>query len=63
MLAGGSRTMCTTWRLVPGLDLYLTDPAQPLVTARWDLDDVDRDLYDLSDMCTTVDMSTLVADR
>lgn len=55
--------MCTTWRLVPGLDLYLTDPAQPLVTARWDLDDVDRDLYDLSDMCTTVDMSTLVADR
>ena len=35
------------------MDLYYTDPAQHLITAGWDLDDLDRDLsdlYDLSDL-------------
>ena len=31
-----------------GLDLYCTDPAQHLIPAGWDLDDLDRDLSDLS---------------
>ena len=29
------------------LDLYCKDPAQPLITAGWHLDDLDRDLSDL----------------
>ena len=37
--------------IVPGLDLYYTDPAQHLITAGQDLDDLDHDLPDLSDMC------------
>ena len=34
--------------MFPGLDLYCTDPAQYLTTAGEDLDDLDRDLSDLS---------------
>ena len=30
--------------MFPGLDPYFTDPAQPLTTAREDLDDIDHDL-------------------
>ena len=33
-----------------GLDLYCTDPAQHLTTAGQDLDDLDRDLSDLSEV-------------
>ena len=35
---------------LPGLDLYCTDPAQPLTSAGEELDDVDDDLSDLSDL-------------
>ena len=34
----------------PGLDLYYEDPAQHPITAGWYLDDLDRDLSDLSDV-------------
>ena len=34
--------------MFPGLDLYYPDPAQHLTTAGEDLDDLDRDLSDLS---------------
>ena len=34
----------------PGLDLYCADPAQPLTTAGEELDDLDHDLSDLSDL-------------
>ena len=34
--------------MFPGLVLYYTDPAQPLTTAREELDDLDHDLSDLS---------------
>ena len=31
--------------MLPALDMYYTDPAQHLITARWDPDDtVDRDM-------------------
>ena len=36
--------------MFPGLVLYYTDPAQPLTTAREDLDDLAHDLSDLSDL-------------
>ena len=34
--------------MFPGLDLHFIDPAQNLITAVEDLDDLDRDLLDLS---------------
>ena len=34
--------------MFPGLDLHYADPAQPLTTAREELDDLDHDLSDLS---------------
>ena len=34
--------------MLPGLDLYHTDPAQPLTTAGEAPDDLDNDLSDLS---------------
>ena len=36
--------------MFPGLDLYYTVPAQRLITAGQDLDDLDRDISDLSDL-------------
>ena len=36
--------------MVPGLKLYYADPAQHLITVGWDLDYIDRDLDDLSDI-------------
>ena len=33
-----------------GLDLYYAGPVRPLTTAGEELDHVDRDLYDLSDI-------------
>ena len=36
--------------MFPGLDLYGTDPSQPLTTAREELDFLDRDISDLSDL-------------
>ena len=33
--------------MLPGLDLYYADPAQPLTTAREELDDLDHDLFDV----------------
>ena len=36
--------------MFPWLDLYCTDPAQALTTAREELDDLDHDLYDLFDL-------------
>ena len=34
----------------PGLDLYYADPAQPLTTAGEELDYLDHDLSDLSEV-------------
>ena len=46
MLPGGNRIICIIYDMFPRLDLYCTDPAQPLTTAGEDLDDLDRDLSD-----------------
>ena len=35
--------------MFPGLDLYYEDPAQHLITAGQAIDDLDRDLCDLSE--------------
>ena len=35
----------------PGLDLYHADPAQPVITTGKELDDLDHDLSDLSEVC------------
>ena len=40
--------ICMIRDMFCGLDLYYTDPTQHLVAAGWDLDDLDRDLSDLS---------------
>ena len=36
--------------MFPELDLYYARPAQPLTTAREELDDLDNDLSDLPDL-------------
>ena len=41
--------MCIRDSLFTGLDLYYTDLAQHLTKPGWNLDDLDRDLSDLSD--------------
>ena len=46
-----SHTTCLTCGIFPGLDLYNTDPAQHIITAGQDPDDLDRYLSDLSDVC------------
>ena len=52
MLPGGSHIItCMIYHLFPGLDLYHTDPAQPLTTAGEELDYLDHDLSDLSEVC------------
>ena len=38
MLTVGSRLTRMFYDMFPGLDLYCTDPAQPLITAGEDLD-------------------------
>ena len=45
--------ICCMWRLFRGLDLYYeyADPAQHLITAARDLDDLDRDLSNVSIFC------------
>ena len=35
--------------MLPGLDLYHADPAQPLTTAGEEVGELDHDLFDLSD--------------
>ena len=37
--------------MFPGLDLYYTDPAQPLTTAHEELDDLDHYLSCLFEVC------------
>ena len=48
MLPDGSGIICMIWAMFPGLDLYYTDPAQPLTTAGEELDGLDHDLSHLS---------------
>ena len=48
MLPGGTRTIGRIEHMFPELDLYYADPAQPLVTAGEELDDLNHDLCDLS---------------
>ena len=48
MLPGGSRITCIIYAMFPGLHLYYTDPAQYIITAGWDLDDIDYLDRDLS---------------
>ena len=54
MLPGGGRRICMYLLcrscFLGLLDLYCTDRAQPLTTAGEDLDDLDHDLSDLSDL-------------
>lgn len=35
--------------MIPGLDLYGTDPAKSFVTAGNDTDDLDRDIFEVCD--------------
>ena len=60
MVPGGSRITCMVYSITcfRGLDLYCTDPAQYLITAGYDLDDLD-DLSDLSDLSDLPDLSDL----
>ena len=54
MLPGGRRIICMIcmiWGTFSGLDLYYTDPQQPLTTAGEELDGLDHDLSDLSVRC------------
>ena len=44
MFPGGSRIICMIYHTFPGLDLYYADLAQHLITAGWDVDDLDRDV-------------------
>ena len=44
------RIICMKWHMLPGLDLYYTDPAQPLLTAAQDEDDLDHDMSDVCDL-------------
>ena len=37
--------------MLPGLDLYHADPAQPVTTASEEPEDLDHDLSDLSEVC------------
>ena len=48
MLPRGARIICTIQDMLPGVDLYYTDPAQYLIMIGSELDDLDRDLSDLS---------------
>ena len=43
--------------MFPGLDPYYAGPAQPLTTAGEELDDLDHDLSDLSEVCTFFPLS------
>ena len=47
MLPSGSRKTCTIQDVLPGLDLYCTDPAQHLIVAGKDVDNLDRDTSDV----------------
>ena len=47
MLPGGSRILYLVWRMFPGLNLHYTDPAQPLITAGEEPEDLDHDLFDV----------------
>ena len=48
MLPGGNRIIYMIYHMLPGLDLYYADTAQPLTAAGEELDDPDHDLSDLS---------------
>ena len=50
MLPGGARTTCIISHMLPRLDMYYTDPAQPRTTAGQEPDDLYHDLSDLSDL-------------
>ena len=57
MLPGGSRISFMILNMLPGLDLYCTDPAQHFITEGYDLDDLD-DLPQIMIylICPTCDM-------
>ena len=40
MLLVGRRIVCMNWDMIPGLDMYGTDPAQHLMTAGQDIGDL-----------------------
>ena len=50
MLPGWTRTVCMIWHMFSGLDRYCADPVQPLITASEEVDDLDHDLFDLSEV-------------
>ena len=52
MLQGGSRIICIVYDMFPGLDLYHAHPAQHIIPAGEEPDDLDRDLSDLYEMQT-----------
>ena len=48
MLPDASHIMCIILDMLPGVDLYYTHPLQCIITAGWELNDLGRDLSDLS---------------
>ena len=57
-LAG--RDICMIYHMFPGLDVYYNVyPAQPLTAAGQELDDLDHDLSDLSQVCTFRSLSSV----
>ena len=49
--------------MFPGLDMYYVDPGQHLTTAGEELDDLDRDLSDLSEVYLVVQANLAVGQR
>ena len=45
MVTGGARAMCMSWHMFPGLVMCCADPAQPLITAGGELDDLSVDRW------------------
>ena len=50
MLPDGSRVICMIEHMLPELHMHYADPAQPLTTAGEELDYLDHDLSDLSEV-------------
>ena len=51
MFPGGNRISCMVEHIYPGWDVHHRETAQHLITAGYDLDDLDRDLSRMPDMC------------
>ena len=54
MFPGGNRICCMVEHIHPGWDVHHRETAQHLITAGYDLDNLDRDLSDMPDTCEKI---------